>query len=151
MSSNGGEGERVNEHRISRLCDILQLQQVKATYCETVDECARNVDKAAASFGELFTEDAQADYGMGPLQGRSALIDFLVNVIAASNDSLWHSLHTPRIDVTGDTAVGHWTVLARLKRKGASTAEMLCGRYLDEFRRTGQGWQISSVHFMREG
>jgi hypothetical protein len=68
-----------------------------------------------------------------------------------ASGALWHSIHTPRIDVTGDTAVGRWTLIVRMKRKGSATFDELFGRYLDEFRRTPKGWRISSVRFIQEG
>ena len=139
------------EQGITRVNDILHLQAMKATYCETVDACTRDGAKAAARLAELFTEDVQADYGMGPLNGRKAVIEFLVGTIVATNESLWHSIHSPRIDVTGDTATGHWTLMVRMKRKQSTVFDTLYGRYLDEFRRTQQGWRISSVRFIQEG
>jgi hypothetical protein len=98
----------VNEHEISRLSDLLQLQALKAAYCETVDACVKAGAAATARFGELFTEDVRADYGMGPL-------------------------------------------IVRMRRKGSATSDELFGRYLDEFRRTPNGWRISSVRFIQEG
>jgi hypothetical protein len=44
----------VNEHEISRLRDLLQLQALTATHCETVDACVNEGAAAAARFGELF-------------------------------------------------------------------------------------------------
>ena len=140
----------MNEHEIMRVSDILALQSVKATYCEVVDECVRNGNPSVERLSGLFTEDVQADYGMGPLNGRSAVVEFL-GAISATNDGLWHSVHTPRIHVTGDTAVGAWTLMVRTKQKGSATFDALFGRYLDEFRRTPQGWRISSVRFLQEG
>jgi ketosteroid isomerase-like protein len=146
-----GRGGRMSGE-ISKLSDLLQLQEIKATYCETVDACMHDGGKAAARFGELFTEDVRADYGVGPpLDGRRAVIEFLVGAIVGNNDALWHSIHTPRINVNGDTGVGHWTLMVRMRRKGSATFDTLYGRYLDEFRRTPQGWRISSVRFIQEG
>ena len=88
---------------------------------------------------------------MSPLNGRKAVIEFLVGTIVATNESLWHSIHSPRIDVTGDTATGHWTLMVRMKRKQSTVFDTLYGRYLDEFRRTQRGWRISSVRFIQEG
>jgi hypothetical protein len=140
----------VNEQGITNLSDILALESLKAAYCETVDACASDPAGATARFSELFTADVRAQYGMSPLTGRVGVIGFLVATVGASNESLWHSIHTPRIDVTGDTAVGRWTVMARLKRKGVATADTVIGRYQDEFRRTPRGWRISSVRFIQE-
>jgi hypothetical protein len=91
MSRDGGAGGGlVNEQGIMKLSDIVALQSMKATYCETVDDCA------------------------------------------------------------GDAAVGRWTIMARLKRRGSTVPDTLYGRYQDEFRRTPQGWRISSVRFIQE-
>jgi hypothetical protein len=157
MSSKGDERGSVNEPQINggqdilRVKDILHLQAMKAIYCETVDACTADDGTAAARLAELLTEDVHADYGMGPLHGRNAVIEFLVSAIAANNDSLWHSIHTPRIDVSGDTATGRWTLMVRMKRRHSTVFEALYGRYLDEFRRTQQGWRISCVRFIQEG
>jgi ketosteroid isomerase-like protein len=140
-----------NEKQITRVNDILHLQAMKATYCDAVDACTKDGDKAAARLAELLTEDVHADYGMGPLNGRQAVIEFLVGTIVATNDSLWHSIHTPRIDVSGDAATGQWTLMVRTRQKKSTTFDTLYGRYLDEFRRTQQGWRISSVRFIQEG
>jgi ketosteroid isomerase-like protein len=139
-----------DERQISRVNDVLQLQAIKATYCEIVDACTRDSGTAAARLAGLFTEDVHADYGMGPLNGRDAVIEFLVGAIVANNDSLWHAIHTPRIDVSGDTATGHWTLMVRMKQKNSTVFDTLYGRYFDEFRRTQQGWRISSVRFIQE-
>jgi SnoaL-like protein len=145
------EQQMSGEQRISRVNDILHLQAMKATYCEIVDACVKDSGTAAARLAELFTEDVQADYGMGLLNGRKAAIDFLIGTIVASNDSLWHAIHTPLIDVSGDTAAGQWTLMVRSKPKSSTTFNTLHGRYLDEFRRTQQGWRISSIRFVQEG
>jgi ketosteroid isomerase-like protein len=141
----------VDVHESSSLNDALQLQVIKATYCETVDACFTDTGKATARLAELFTEDVRGDYGMGPLNGCNAVIAFLIDAIVATNESLWHSLHTPLIQVNGDTATGHWTVMVRSKHKGAATPDMIYGRYLDEFRRTSRGWRISAIRFIQEG
>src|SRR5882757_5029161 len=115
MSRDGGAGGGlVSEQGIMKLSDIVALQSMKAIYCETVDDCARNARDAAARFNELFTEDVRADYGMGALDGRNAVVEFLVGAIGAIN------------------AVGRWTIMARLKRKGSTVPDTLYGRYQDE-------------------
>lgn len=140
----------MNQHE-ARLSDVLQLQTMKAIYCETVDACVSGGSESAERLSALFTEDVQADYGLGPLNGRKAVVEFLIDAIVSNNDALWHSIHTPRIDVSGDTAVGQWTIMVRMKHKGSTTFDMLFGRYVDEFRRTPQGWRICSVRFTQEG
>jgi hypothetical protein len=145
------EGGNVNEHESRWPGDVMQLQTLKATYCDIVDACAKDGDRAAECLAGILTEDIQADYGMGPLSGRNAVISFLVRSIVANNESLWHSIHTPRIEVSGDSATAQWTLLVRMKQKGSTTFDTLYGRYFDEFRRTAEGWRISRIRFIQEG
>ncbi len=107
--------------------------------------------KAAARLKELFTEDAIADYGMGELKGRDAVIDFLANAIGSAMQQLWHSIQTPLIEVKSDTATGRWSGILRSKPKGADDIQQQYGHYIDEFRRTPSGWRISAVRWLGEG
>jgi ketosteroid isomerase-like protein len=144
-------GGSVGERETGQLADSLQVQAIKADYCETVDICIQHRDQAATRLGELFTDDVRADYGLGPLSGREAVIAFLLDAIVSNNESLWHSIHTPHIDVSGDTARAQWTVMVRMRHKGAGASDVLYGRYVDELRRTPRGWLISSIRFIQEG
>jgi ketosteroid isomerase-like protein len=143
----------MQEAEFREVHDILQLQALKALYCETIDSITRDAAAASVRLRQLFVPDVKADYGMGMsvLEGRDAVADFLLKAIGASNEALWHSIHTPRIEVKGDRAVGRWTILVRMKAKGAAQAAMLFGRYVDEFQRTSTGWKVSFVHFLPEG
>jgi ketosteroid isomerase-like protein len=132
-----------------QLHDVMHLQSLKAMYCEIIDDCTKDAGRAAARLNEIFTEDATADYGMGVLEGRDAVVGFVVNAISSRSDSAWHAIHTPRIEVNGDSGIGRWTVVARMRVKGAAAADTIIGRYVDEFRRTPGGWRISRVHFSR--
>ena len=38
-----------------------------------------------------------------------------------------------------------WTVIVRIKAKGAATSGILFGRYMDEFHRASDGWRIRRV------
>jgi hypothetical protein len=143
--------DRMNEDKLGYLHDVVQLQTLKAIYCEAVDDCVNDGGGAAARLRELFTEDATGDYGTGVLRGRDALIEFLVNSIKSSSDSAWHAIHSPRIEIDGDTGVGRWTIMVRRKARGSSEFETIIGRYLDEFRRTANGWRIRGVRFIRQG
>jgi hypothetical protein len=143
-------GGSVSESQIRRLSDCLEVQRTKAIYCETVDICIQDREQAAARLGTIFAPEVRADYGQGVLNGRQAVIGFLIEAIVSNNESLWHSLHTPRIDVSGDIARAQWTVMVRMRHRGASESEMIYGRYIDELRRAPAGWLISSIRFIQE-
>jgi hypothetical protein len=123
---------------------------MKALYCEIADASVKDTPKAARQLKELFASDLKADYGLGLLDGGDAVIDFLVTAIASTNDYLWHSIHSPQVHVDGNTAVGRWTVMIRMKPKGSTTTNTMIGRYMDEFRRTPEGWRFSSIRFVAE-
>ena len=143
----------MKDAEIRDIRDILQLQAAKALYCEIIDSITADAAGAAVRLRQLFAADVQADYGMGMslLQGSHAVVDFLITAIGSSNEAIWHSIHTPRIDIDGDSAVGRWTVLVRTKAKGAAQTLVLFGRYVDEFRRTPAGWKLSFVRFIVQG
>lgn len=141
----------MHELMLRRLQDTIQLQALKAVYCEAVDDCVKDAGRAAARLQDIFTADATGDYGAGVLQGRDAVIGFLMNAIGAGSDSTWHAIHSPRIEIDGDAGVGRWTIMARRRPKGSRDVETIIGRYCDDFRRTSDGWRISCVRFIREG
>ncbi|MGB8363304.1 MAG: nuclear transport factor 2 family protein [Rhizomicrobium sp.] len=77
----------MNDDKLNKLYGIIEVQTLKARYCEASDGIVKDRAKAAALLKELFTEDAIADYGMGELKGRDAVIDaalFAVLCIDAS-------------------------------------------------------------------
>ena len=135
---------------LDQLRDVIQLQALKALYCEAVDGCVTDALGSASRLREVFTEDATADYGAEILEGRHAIIDFLIVTLSTTSDAAWHAIHSPRIDVEGDAAIGRWTVMARRRAKGSTHVDTIVGRYVDDFRRTPQGWRIRHVCFRRE-
>lgn len=130
--------------------DIFAIQNVKARYCVAVDELTRDAPNAADIFATIFLPDVVADYGFEPLVGADALIGFLCTAIVGSSEWRVHMIHTPLIDVDGDTATGDWTLLVHLKRPDGPV-DVLLGRYSDVFQRTPDGWRISRVRFLRQG
>ena len=81
--------------------------------------------------------------------GADALGGFLCTAIAGNSEWVLHMIHTPLIEVAGETATGDWTVMAHLKRREGGRVDVVMGRYSDEFRRTPEGWRISRVTFTR--
>ena len=131
--------------------DFVEIQNLKARYCETVDRGARDPEGLPIRLAEIFAEDAIGDYGTGLLEGRAAIIEFLMTQICAPLDWLFHALHTPRIEIDGDSATGHWTVIAQSRAIGTDSIETLIGRYQDSFRRTSSGWRIASIRGRPDG
>jgi hypothetical protein len=140
----------MNEYTLEQIRDVIQLQTLKAIYCEAVDACVKDGRLAASRLKDVFTEDATGDYGAEVLQGRDAIIGFLMHALSSGSDSTWHAIHSPQIEIDGDSGVGRWTIMARKRAKGSTDIETIIGRYVDDFRRTPGGWRISCVRFRRE-
>jgi ketosteroid isomerase-like protein len=144
--------EGIDPQLIRTVADNLAIQSVKALYCEGADCLPSDPARAEALLTQVFTEDVAADYASGEvLQGRAAVLDFLLNRIGKSRDWVWHSIHTPRIELDGDKATAYWTIIALMKAKGSTKTEQATGRYVDVLRRTSDGWKISHMRFIREG
>jgi len=141
----------LSDEQIKRMHDILDIQKLKAIYCAEVDDSMLDPAHARTRLPDIFVEDAIADYEYGLLEGRAAIVDYLVIYVGETADLLWHSIHTPLIEVDGDSATGRWTVFVRVRNKGADTIDTFIGRYFDEFRRTADGWRISSVRWVTTG
>ncbi len=129
--------------------DVLAIQNLKARYCAVADSAADDPDGALAAFGSVFLPDVEADYGFEPMRGADALGKFLCTAIAGNSQWVLHMIHTPMIEITGDTAKGDWTVMAHLKRRESGEVDLVRGRYSDEFRLTPEGWRIARVTFTR--
>jgi len=127
----------------------LAIANLKACYCAAADLSASDPARARELFADIFADDFVGDYGMQPLEGPQAITDFLCTAIAGNSEWLIHMLHSPRIEVAGDTATGDWTVLVHLKRRATGAVDVVIGRYSDEFRLTPDGWRIAKVRFVR--
>ncbi len=129
--------------------DVVAIQNVKARYCYAVDRLAEDVEAARKVLREVFLPDAVGYYGGDPLQGADTMTDFLCVAIAANSEWRVHMIHSPLIEVEGDTATAGWTLMAHLKRRNG-TVDVILGRYADSFRRTPEGWRIASIRFQRQ-
>ncbi|WHO38960.1 nuclear transport factor 2 family protein [Sphingobium sp. AP49] len=127
----------------------LAIANLKARYCAAADLAAQAPDRARLLFADIFTADFAGDYGLVPLHGADAIIDFLCTAIAGNSHWLLHMLHSPRIEVDGNRATGDWTVLVKLKRRDGGMVDTVMGRYADAFRMTPAGWRIARIAFAR--
>jgi hypothetical protein len=132
------------------LRDIQAIEKLIARYCEVVDAAVKDADEGARQMQSIFADDAVADYGKGPIEGRKAVIDFLAHGICTTRDWLWHAVHTPNITVQRDHATGSWTVIAMMREKGATAIGTVVGRYHNEFIRTPEGWRMSVMRWVGE-
>jgi SnoaL-like domain len=129
--------------------DAVEIANVKARYCAASDLCPTDIQAALAGFRTAFTKDVVGDYGFKTFHGFDELTGFMTTAVAGNSEWMVHMLHTPRIEVDGDSATGNWTVMGQMKRREGGEIDTVLGRYSDELVRTPEGWRIAKVTFTR--
>lgn len=123
------------------VADRLQLVDLCTRYGVGVDR------KDWDLFRSCFTDDAVIDYTAmgGPRHPRDAMIEWLSQVMQPFV-GCQHFVLNQEIEIDGDTArgrIGFYNPMPLQTEDG--TLFFLCGGwYIDEYRRTPEGWKISS-------
>jgi hypothetical protein len=112
---------------------------------DTVNRYATALDSRDwALLDEVFTPDAEADFGAGWLSGREALRGLVRRMLGGSGPSQ-HLLGNHRVEIDGDVA--RCACLVRAFSAGAGGATGRCyellGEYRDDLVRTSGGWRIA--------
>ncbi len=132
--------------RLERLEAVSQIQYVKGRYGELVDGLSQRLDwEKLTALGELFTEDTFVDFVTVQLHGRQAVLDLYGGVMQKNFSWVWHSFHSPVIEVNGDRASGRWTLQGLTIGHDSPIPIAVYGRYKDEFVRSTAGWRISKL------
>lgn len=131
------------------LVELEKIRQLKYRYLRCVDL------KRWDEIGEVFTEDATADYGT-PSAGRQLDLKSRDEIVKFLRDSLGngiitlHSAGQPEIQIDGDHATGTWrfedTVIA------TEFKVVICGAafYEDRYAKCPDGeWRISHTGYVR--
>ncbi len=129
--------------------DYDQIQNLKARYCAASDSATEDREAALGKLLSLLTEGVKADYGFGEMEGGEALGAFVSDAIAGGSEWMIHNIHTPLIEIDGDTAKGDWTVNVRMKRTETGHVDFVFGRYSDEFVRVDGEWKFAKIRFRR--
>ncbi len=136
--------------------DRLAIQQIKGRYCDTIDRIIRDRQSDdEAMLRALWTEDAVIDFTQldgNIYSGREAIMKLFLEQMPSATAWMWHTVGAEVIDIDGDSAVGRWTLYAMAQRIGGTDAAPFAtyGRYIDEFRRTADGWRQSRLFFLNE-
>jgi hypothetical protein len=131
------------------LVELEKIRQVKYRYLRCVDL------KLWDEIGDVFTEDATADYGT-PSAGRPLDLKCRDDIVGFLRESLGNGIITlhaagqPEITIDGDEATGTWrftdTVIATDFKVVISGAAF----YEDRYRRGDDGeWRISHTGYVR--
>jgi hypothetical protein len=132
--------------RIVRLEAVDAILNIKHRYGELVDRLSSRIDQSdLKALGELFTEDAFVDFVAVQLPGRQAILDLYGGTMQKNFAWIWHSFHSPIVEVNGDRASGRWTLQGMTITHQSPLPTTVYGRYADEFVCTARGWRMSKM------
>jgi|KBSSwiStaDraftv2_1062776.scaffolds.fasta_scaffold83383_3 hypothetical protein len=133
---------------LQQLVDRSAITDLLTHYCWLCD--SQRLDRIAE---EIFTQDAVAEYGFGPMVGSQAIDRFFRNA-AAAMDGTVHVLSNVVVTVEGDQATARSYVTASERfgdRTGLKEEEgadfVVLGCYRDTLVRTDRGWRIEHRDF----
>jgi hypothetical protein len=129
------------------IADTEAIKQVKYRYLRALDT------KHWDEFADTLTEDVIGDYGSSVgeelhFTNRTDLVDYMRSALGPGVITE-HRVTHPEINVIDDEAVGTWYLQDRVIV--AELHFMLIGAafYRDRYRRTSDGWKISSTGYDR--
>lgn len=118
------------EERIARLEDLHAIQQLRARYCQYLD------DGRWEELTGLFTDDG-AFIGLSTARGKAAMLEFFPKLNASTVTSWWHFSSNETIDLDGSTATGETWLLQPCVVDGQ--AQIAAGRYRDTMVKNDDG------------
>ncbi|WP_152345951.1 nuclear transport factor 2 family protein [Brevibacterium sp. CFH 10365] len=122
------------EERITRLEDLHEIGQLRARYCQALD------DGRWDDLADTFTDDG-AFVGLSTARGREEMLEFFPQLNASTVTSWWHFSSNETVELDGDTATGTTWLLQPCVVDGES--QIAAGRYEDTMVRTPQGWRFT--------
>jgi ketosteroid isomerase-like protein len=123
------------ETRVQRLEDLHAIGQLRARYCQYLD------DGRWDELIDCFTEDG-AFIGLSTARGHAALRTFFPELIESALDAWWHFSSNETIDLDGDVATGQTWLHQPCVVDGE--AQVATGRYADTMVRCPDGqWRFA--------
>lgn len=136
----------MNMDSANRLLDELATKQALyelcVTYCRGADRCDADL------FASVWTADAQVD--CGGFQGPASEFVRLVTTLSEMRERSFHTVTNHHFRIDGDSARGEVYVFAvsTVNLGGERLDQLIGGRYLDEYRRSGGVWKIARRTFV---
>ncbi|WP_432790450.1 nuclear transport factor 2 family protein [Brevibacterium sp. K11IcPPYGO002] len=121
------------EERITRLEDIHEIGQLRARYCQALD------DGRWEDLADTFTDDG-AFVGLSTARGRAEMLEFFPQLNSSTVTSWWHFSSNETVELDGDSATGTTWLLQPCVVDGES--QIAAGRYEDTMVRTAHGWRF---------
>lgn len=127
--------------------DIAAIEQVKYRYLRALDT------KHWDEFADTLTEDITGDYGPSigeelHFTNRNDLVDYMRSALGPGIITE-HRVTHPEITVSGDEASGIWYLQDRVIVPEFNFMLIGAAFYRDRYRRTDDGWKISSTGYER--
>ncbi|ROS04635.1 SnoaL-like protein [Sinobacterium caligoides] len=125
---------------LQEVSDRLELQELVIDYATAIDE------QDYSALDKIFTEDAYIDYtAMGGIEGDLPSIKQFLRQAMPVFPAYQHLNANQKVVIDGDTATGKVMCLNPMVVPTAEGEQvMFLGLwYIDEYRRTEQGWRIS--------
>ncbi|MBB5911920.1 hypothetical protein BJY24_000787 [Nocardia transvalensis] len=122
-----------------------ELSQAKARYCLALDT------KDWEGFAGLLCAEAEFDVsdggtGVAPIVGREAVVEMIRTSLSGARTA--HQVHTPLIEIDGDTATVVWAMHDRvLWDNGTSLSGY--GHYHERWIRRDSAWQLAALRLTR--
>ena len=139
--------EMSSQEHDARLADVAGIERVKYRYLRALDT------KHWDDFADTLTEDVVGDYGssMGEehhFTNRTDLVEYMRSSLP-SNVITEHRVTHPEIEVNGDEATGIWYLQDKVIVAEFDFMLIGAGFYHDRYRRTPDGWRLSTVGYDR--
>ncbi|WP_040517764.1 nuclear transport factor 2 family protein [Gordonia neofelifaecis] len=128
--------------------DLRAIETVKYRYLRAVDT------KDWTALAQTLTDDVRADYGSQvdgePLSfaDRDSLVKHLSRIMTPTMITE-HRVDHPIIEIDGDTATGSWYLQDKVIIPEYDVLIIGAAFYSDTYRRTPDGWRISSTGYQR--
>ena len=127
--------------------DLEDIKRVKYRYLRTLD--TKKWDEYAATM----TEDVTGDYGSSAGQelrftDRDSLVEYMRSSLPSAVITE-HRVAHPEISIDGDEATGTWYLQDRVIVPEFDFMLIGAAFYHDRYRRTADGWKISSTGYDR--
>lgn len=128
--------------RAPDFAEWMAICNLKAAYCRLLDT------KDWTNWKQLFTEDClidTRDSGGSLEQGRDHYVAMIAETLA--NAKTAHHIHSPEMQIDGDTARVVWAMQDRVVKDEFSLTGY--GHYHDAYVRTAEGWKIAELKLTR--
>ena len=126
---------------LQEMSDRFEIQDMLFRYADIIDR------QAVDELNDIFTADAHIDYSAfgGSVGDRESTLDFLKQALPAFSASQ-HLNANVQIAVEGDTGTGRVMCFNPMEMPlGEEKQVFMLGLwYVDSYRRTAEGWRISS-------